>query len=111
MARVRGRRLRVAFDVRPQLGDRAELDRSVRQLGLDRSIGVKRIGHAVDDSRFENGGRARLRGSGMLLSAIFSGILCLTLSRLDCLRRSALGSLARARVRGPYGIEIPALGC
>src|SRR5215472_11340593 len=97
--------------MRAQFGDRAELDRSLWQLGLNRSIRIKRIGHAVDDPGLENGGCPRLREIGGLLSAIFGGILCLALSRLDRLRRSALDALARARVSRPYGIEIPALGC
>src|SRR5262245_55888938 len=46
--------LRVAFDMRAQLRNRAELHRSVRQLGLDRPVSVKRVGHAIDHAGFEN---------------------------------------------------------
>ena len=56
-------------------------------------------------------GDPRLREIASLLAAIFGGILCLALSRLGRLRRSALDALARARISRPYGIEIPALGC
>src|SRR5262249_13827940 len=46
--------LRVAFDMRAQFCNRAELHRSVRQLGLDRSVSIKRVGHAIDHAGFEN---------------------------------------------------------
>src|SRR5262245_40442057 len=46
--------LRVAFNMRAQLCNRAELHRSVRQLGLDRSVSVKRVGHAIAHAGFEN---------------------------------------------------------
>src|SRR5262249_56173321 len=91
---VRERRLRVAFDMRAQFGDRAELDRSVRQLGLDRSIRIKRIGHAVDDPGLENGGRPRLPEIGSLLLAIFAGILCLAFTPLDPFAQSPLPPLS-----------------
>ena len=68
--------------MRAQFGDRAELDRSVRQLGLDRSIRIKRVGHAVDDAVLENG-YPRLREIASLMSAIFGIVIYLALSRLD----------------------------
>src|SRR5262249_50072018 len=49
-------RLRVALDVRAQLGDRAEPDGSVRQRSFDRAVGVERVGHAVDDAGFQDRG-------------------------------------------------------
>src|SRR5215469_10126737 len=54
------RRSGIVLDMRPQLGDRAEAHRPLRQLRLDRSVGVERIGHAVDHAGFEDGGLARL---------------------------------------------------
>ena len=52
-----------------QLGDGAEPHRPLWKLGLDRAVGVKRIGHAVDDAGFEDrggfGGRRR-GGLGVL---------------------------------------------
>src|SRR3979490_2831267 len=57
---------RVAFDVRAQLGDRAEPHRSMRKLGLDRSVGVKRVGHALDDPGLQDRSRLRLLAWGRL---------------------------------------------
>src|SRR3974390_986282 len=54
-------RLRIALDVCAKLGHRAESDRPLRKLGLDRAIGVESVGHAVDHARLEDG---RLRGFG-----------------------------------------------
>jgi hypothetical protein len=48
-----------------QLGDRAEAHRPVRKLGLDRAVRVKHIGHAVDDSGFEDSGCARFLARGI----------------------------------------------
>src|SRR5215475_13852116 len=75
--------LRVAFDMRAQLCNRAELHRSVRQLGLDRSVSVKRIGHAIDDAGFENCVGLRLFERRGLWPLIFGGyhMLRLGLSR------------------------------
>ena len=49
-----GLTLRMVFDMSAQFGDRAEPDRPLRQLRLDRSIRVKRVGHAIDDAGFED---------------------------------------------------------
>ena len=40
--------------MRAQLGDRAEPHRPVRKLGLDRAVGVERVGHAVDHAGLED---------------------------------------------------------
>jgi hypothetical protein len=48
-------RLRVALDMGTKLGHRAEPDRALRKLGLDRSICVERVGHSIDHAGFENG--------------------------------------------------------
>jgi hypothetical protein len=45
--------------MRPQLGYGPEADCSLRELRLDRSVGVERIRHAVDHTGFENGGGLR----------------------------------------------------
>ena len=50
----------IALDVGAQLRDRAEPHRPVRKLGLDRAVGVERIGHSVDHAGLED--RDRLRG-------------------------------------------------
>jgi hypothetical protein len=42
--------LSVAGEVIPQLVERAEPQRALRQLGLDRSVRVERVGHPVDDA-------------------------------------------------------------
>src|SRR5215813_4122638 len=47
--------LGIALDMRAELADRAEPDGSVRELGLDRAIGVERIGHAVDNPGLQDG--------------------------------------------------------
>src|SRR6266566_5572184 len=50
----RARHLRVALDVGAQLSHRPESDRALGELGFDRSIGVERVGHTVDDPRLKN---------------------------------------------------------
>src|SRR5579871_5999164 len=64
---MRPRSSGIVVDMRPQLGDRAEPHCPLRKLRLDRSVGVERIGHAVDHPGFEDGGLARLlRGGGLV---------------------------------------------
>src|SRR5260370_4160399 len=104
--------VRVAFDVRAQLCVRAGLDRSVRQLGLDRSISVKRVGHAIDDAGFENCVGVRLFERRALRPGIFGAydMLWLGLARLDSRGRFAFEAFAGAGFRRPYGIEVLAPG-
>ena len=52
----------VAAEIVPQLVERAEPQRALRQFGLDRSVGIERVGHAVDDPGFQD--RCRLRSGG-----------------------------------------------
>src|SRR5262245_56341312 len=75
--------LRVAFDMRAQLCNRAELHRSVRQLGLDRSVSVKRVCHAIDHAGFENSVALRLFDRCGLWRVIFGGYAMLRLGRFD----------------------------
>ena len=58
--RAPGRSLGIALDMRAQLGNRAEPDGAMRQLGFDRAIRIKRVGHAVDDPGFQDRGAALL---------------------------------------------------
>src|SRR5262249_1317008 len=104
--------LRVALDMRAQLGDRAEPDRPVRSLGLDGCVGVKRIGHAVDDAGFEDRGCAAwlVERRGLRL-AILHSLVRLALTRFDGRRWLGFGALGGTGIRGPHGIEILALGC
>ena len=44
----------VLLDVIAQVRDGAEAQRALRQLGLDRTVRVQRIGHAVDDAGFQD---------------------------------------------------------
>src|SRR5262249_35544011 len=75
--------LRVAFDMRAQFCNRAELHRSVRQLGLDRSVSIKRVGHAIDHAGFENCVALRLFERCGLWRVIFGGYAMLRLGRFD----------------------------
>ena len=51
----KAKRLRgVLLDVIAQVRDGAEAQRALRQLGLDRTVRVQRIGHAVDDAGFQD---------------------------------------------------------
>ena len=63
-----------------QFGNRAEPDGSVRELGLDRSIRIERIGHAVDDARFQDRRRLRLllgeRVTAPIMNMILRRALC-----------------------------------
>src|SRR4029079_2763015 len=78
------RGLGVAFDVRAQLGDRAAPQRSIRKLGFDRSVGVERIGHALDDARLQDRCRRWLLRRRRLRRWILDGY-CLIRLRLDVL--------------------------
>src|SRR5215470_1516676 len=75
--------LRVAFDMRAQFCNRAELHRSVRQLGLDRSVSIKRVGHAIDHAGFENCVALRLFERCGLWRVIFGGYVMLRRGRFD----------------------------
>jgi hypothetical protein len=50
----RGRTSGIVLDVRAQFRDRAEAHGPVRKLGLDGTIGIERIGHAIDNARLED---------------------------------------------------------
>src|SRR5690349_14700958 len=51
-----------ALEMGAQLVDRAEPHGALRQLRLDRSVGVERAGHAVDHARLEDRNRPLLSG-------------------------------------------------
>ena len=95
-----------------QFGDRAEPDGPVRKLGLDRSIRIQRIGHAVDNARFQDcrGGR-RLRGRGFgLVSFYRRSLLGLRWSFVQPRLRFGVDTPARPRIGGPERTEALALG-
>src|SRR5215510_5350956 len=50
----RGRTLGIVLDMRAQFRDRAEAHGPVRKLGLDGTIRIERIGHAIDNARLED---------------------------------------------------------
>jgi hypothetical protein len=50
----RGRTSGIVLDMRAQFRDRAEAHGPVRKLGLDGTIGIERIGHAIDNARLED---------------------------------------------------------
>src|SRR5215469_15412574 len=81
--------------MRAQLRNGAEADRPLRQLRLDRSVHIKRIGHAVDDAGLENSGRAPSiaahLGGRPRASAAATG-------PLTCLFRLAAATLGPGRV-------------
>ena len=62
------RPLCVVLQVAAQLGDGREAQRPLRQFGFDRPIDVKRVTHAVDHPRFENGDSAQLLPTGGSIS-------------------------------------------
>src|SRR5262245_49585711 len=61
MTPMRSFGLRVVLNVGAQLGDRAEADRAVRELCLDRTVGIERVGHPIDHARFDDRRPAGLR--------------------------------------------------
>src|ERR1700677_1978201 len=44
----------IVLDVAAQCRDRAEAQRALRKLCFDRSVGIERVGHALDHTRFEH---------------------------------------------------------
>jgi hypothetical protein len=44
----------IVLNMRAQFRDRAEAHGPVRKLGLDGTIGIERIGHAIDNARLED---------------------------------------------------------
>jgi hypothetical protein len=44
--------LGIVLDMGAQLGDRSEPHRTMRELRLDRAVGIQRVGHAVDYAGF-----------------------------------------------------------
>src|SRR4051794_14139445 len=82
----------------------------MRQLGLDRSVCVERVGHAVDDAGFQDGGTMRLAGGGRsrfratALGAILNALLGTILGAIlgPFLRRSS-------EVRTPFDLLVPRL--
>ena len=99
--------------MRAQLGDGAEPDRPMRELGLDRSVRVKRVGHAVDDAGFQDRGCTRLVGRRGLGAPLLNRRSMLRLS-FDLVEPGRWGSAAcvpsRASIGGPERIEILRLG-
>ena len=61
-----GRASAVLFEMRAQRIDRRKLHRALRQFGFDRTVGIKRVGHAVDHAGFQNRRAAFGRGLGGL---------------------------------------------
>ena len=105
-ARVGVPLLRVALDMRAQLGNRTEANGSLGKLGLDRSVRIKRVRHAINDTRFEDRRRACLYRRRRLGHHVLN--LCNAfLHPLGGFReRLAIGVSARARVRRPERLEV-----
>ena len=95
--------------MRSQFGDGAEADGSLRQLGLDRSVRVERIGHAVDHAGLEDRGRSRIFGAESEASR--KGTARRSAPRRPPVRRSgAHHASARPRRMVPAGVRAPSSG-
>ena len=65
------------IEMRAQLVDRGEAHHAFRHLGLDRAVGIERIGHAIDDARFQDRRRrliAIVRAGAALVSSNVKGV-------------------------------------
>src|SRR5262249_8560086 len=82
------RALSTFLDVIAQFGDRAETQYPFGQLRLNRAVGIKRVGHSVDDTGFEHG-CARGRSAGLRCRSVP------LLRRLRSFRRRDYISLTR----------------